>query len=82
MSYQGYRALDESDAVDRQTLSDAEELILMIVAQERPETTAELSSLVKDQLRDLDNSTIRGAILRLLNENRLGLAGGQDAPAR
>jgi predicted transcriptional regulator len=79
VSYYGYRALDEFDAADRETLSEAEEAILNIVAEQHPATTAQLSDLVKARLSDLDNSTIRGAILRLLNEKRLDLSSGEAA---
>lgn len=76
------RSLEELDAAEREELERAEASVLRVVSNQHPETTSELSRLVRDQLGDIDNSVIRAAILRLLNENRLDIDDGRAVAAQ
>jgi hypothetical protein len=71
------RSLDELDAADREEVERVENFVLEVVDQEHPATVSELSMRVRARAGDVDNSVIRAAILRLLNENRLRVGHGQ-----
>jgi hypothetical protein len=76
------QSLEEFDAADRQQVEQAEEVILRVVAERHPSTVSDLSQLVRGELgEDVDNSLIRAAILRLLNENRLDIGNGHQIAA-
>jgi hypothetical protein len=71
------RSFDELDDADRQEVERVENVVLEVVDQEHPATVSELSIRVRARAGDVDNSVIRAAILRLLNENRLRVGHGQ-----
>jgi hypothetical protein len=75
------RSLDELDDADRQEVERVENFVLEVVDQEQPATVSELSMRVRARAGDVDNSVIRAAILRLLNENRLRVGHGQHITA-
>jgi hypothetical protein len=75
------RSLEELDAVDQQEVERVQGVVLEVVAEEHPATVSELSDKVRARIGDIDNSVIRAAMLRLLNENRLHVGNGQPVSA-
>jgi hypothetical protein len=76
------RSLEELDAADREQVKQAEDTILYVFQHERPTTPSELSELVRDRLGDVDNAIIRAAVLRLLDDNRIGVESGPVVSTR
>jgi hypothetical protein len=74
-------SIEESDAADREQVDRVEAAVLRAFDQERPATISDLSSAVRRQLGDIDNSVIRAAILRLLNRDQLKLGDAHRATA-
>lgn len=64
----------QDDAADARALKGAEELILAVAMEQRPNSLSELRDLVAHGPgQDLDPSILRAALWALLNENRLEL---------
>jgi hypothetical protein len=76
------RSLEELDAADRDQVKRAEDTILHLFQYEHPTSTSELSELVRARLGDVDNAIIRAAILRLLDENLIGVESGRVVSAQ
>jgi uncharacterized protein YqeY len=76
------QSLEEFDAAEREELERAEASVLQVFTDQHPTTTSELSKLVRAELGDVDNSVIRAAILRLLNENKLDIDNGRAVAAQ
>jgi hypothetical protein len=74
-------SLDELDAADREEVERVEDVVLQVVQEEHPATVSELSLYVRARAGEIDNSVIRAAILRLLNENRLHLGHSERVAA-
>ncbi len=83
MGVQDYEAqsLEERDAADEEEVERLELVVLQVVADEHPETVSDLSIEVRARVGDIDNSVIRAAILRLLNDNRVRLGDGEHIVA-
>lgn len=72
------RSLAELDAADQLQVERVEAVVLAVVQQDRPTTISELSAEVRQRLGDVDNATIRAAILRLLNRDQLHIDNGNQ----
>jgi predicted transcriptional regulator len=72
------RSLAELDAADQLEVERVEAVILAVVQEHRPATISELSVEVRQRAGDVDNATIRAAILRLLNRDQLHVENGNQ----
>jgi hypothetical protein len=70
------RSLAELDAADQLEVERVEAVVLAVVQEDRPTTISELSAEVRQRVGDVDNATIRAAILRLLNRDQLHIDNG------
>lgn len=75
------RSLEELDAADAQEVERVQDVVLRVVEQSHPSSVSELSVQVRAEAGDVDNSLIRAAILRLLNDNQIHLGNGREVPA-